>query len=154
MKKMKKIYKITSCDTDVHEDSWKHGEGDFCNSWTISDVCRGLKDEEFDSLCELLTAVAEKYLVLPFKADPGDLKKHWFRFDLDDDLHGEIRFDNDCLVDADNDSVDDNDIKLWKKGKKKLYCAHTCLFVKAEYVKEATDEELIAESDELGLEVC
>ena len=154
MKKVyKKIYKITSCDTDVHEDSWKHGEGKYCNRWTIDDVCRELVNMEFDSLRLLLTAVAEKYLVLPYHSDPGDLKKHWFRFG-DDDLHGEIRFDNDCLVDVNNESVDDNDIRLWKKGEKKLYCAHTCLYVKAEYVKEATDEELIAESGELGLDVC
>ena len=150
---MKKIYRITCCDTDVHEDSWKDGEGKFCNRWTIEDTCRGLLSKEFSTLRQLLTAVAEEYLVLPCKADPGDLKKHWFRFG-DDDMHGEIRFDNDCLVDVNNESVDDMDIKLWKKGKKQLYCAHTCLFVKAEFVKEATDEELIADSDALGLEVC
>ena len=57
---MKKIYKITGCTTDVHEDSYKDGEGAFCNNWSIRETNAPLELKEYPSLKELLAEVGEK----------------------------------------------------------------------------------------------
>ena len=148
---MKKIYKITGCTTDVHEDSYQEGEGKFVNCWSIREHLASLELKEFDSLKDLLMEVGEKYLILPFKQDIKKVKDYWFHFD-DDGLKDEIRFDNDCMVDVDNEEPSASDIREWKKGKKMLYNAHTVLYVKASYVKEATTAELEEDTKKLGIE--
>ena len=146
---MKKVYKITSCSTDVYEDSYAEGEGAFCNHWNIDDVC-SLSGTEFDSLKELLEKVGDKYLVLPYKQDSANIKDYWFHF-ADDSLDDELRFDNDCLVDVNNERVDDNDIERWKKGTEKLYNAHTILYVKAVYTEDVKLSEMEEDLKELEI---
>ena len=143
---MKKIYKITNCFTDVHEDSYKDGEGDFVNHWSLREVCAPVELEDFDSLSQLLAKVNEKYLY----EDKDKLKNFWFIFE-DPDLKNEIRFDCDQLVDVDNQVADKDDIEQWKKGKKKLFNAHTVLYAKAIYVEETKFDEMYQDAKALGL---
>ena len=144
---MKKVYKITRCHTDLHEDSYKDGEGEFVSNWSLVDICPKLKLSDFDSLNDLLLNVADEYL-LDYKKP---LKKLWYIFE-DPDLKNEIRFDCDQLLDENNCVADKEDIKQWKKGKKKLNVAHTVLYVKAIYVKETKYNEMYKDAKALGLE--
>ena len=121
---MKKVYKITHCSTTVHEDSYKDGEGAFVNCWNIREVRPTLELKDYNSIGELLAEVNEKYLY----EDKTKIKGFWGIFD-DPDRTEEIRFDCDQQVDVDNQVADEEDIKLWKKNKKKLYAAHTVLSV-------------------------
>jgi hypothetical protein len=59
---MKKIYKITGCTTDVHEDSYKDGEGAFCNNWSIRETNAPLELKEYPPLKERLAEAGENYL--------------------------------------------------------------------------------------------
>ena len=144
---MKKIYKITHCNTDVHEDDYKHGEGDFVNCWSLREICPGVELTDFNSLGDLLATVNDKYLY----EDKTKIKGFWNIFE-DPDLKEEIRFDCDQQVDVDNQVADDDDIKQWKKGKKKLFNAHTVLYVKAIYVEETKYDEMYQDAKALGLE--
>lgn len=149
---MKKIYKITGCFTDVHEDDYEQGEGAFCNNWCIRETNAPLELKEYDSLKDLLVEVGDKYLVLPYKQKAEDIKDYWFHFE-DPDLKDEIRFDNDCTVDVNNERIDDNDLKKWKQGKMKLYNAHTTLYVKAIYIRDAELEEMEKDVTDLGIDL-
>lgn len=144
---MKKIYKITHCNTDVHEDDYQHGEGDFVNCWSLREICPVVELTEFDSISDLLAVVNEKYLY----EDKTKLKGFWYIFE-DPDLKDEIRFDCDQQVDVDNQVADDDDIKQWKKGKKKLFAAHTVLYVKAVYIEETKYDEMYQDAKALGLD--
>ena len=75
---MQKVYKITHCNTDVHEDDYKNGEGDFVNCWNVREVCPTLELTDFDSLSSLLAAVNEKYL----NEDKTKLKGFWNIFEI------------------------------------------------------------------------
>lgn len=148
---MKKIYKITGCTTDVHEDSYKEGEGRFCNNWCIRETNAPLELKEYDSLKDLLVEVGEKYLVLPYKQKAEDVKDYWFRFEYPD-LKDEIRFENDCLVDVNNERIDDNDVEKWKEGKLKLYNAHTILYVKAFLIEDIKLDVMEKDVNDLGIQ--
>ena len=150
---MKKIYKITGCTTDVHEDSYKDGEGAFCNNWSIRETNAPLELKEYPSLKELLTEVGEKYLILPYKQKAEEIEKYWFHFE-DPDLKDELRFDNDCMVDVNNERIDDDDLAKWKKGKMKLYNAHTVLYVKAFLVEDVKLEDMEKDANDLKIEYC
>ena len=143
---MKKVYKITHCSTTVHEDSYKDGEGAFANCWSLREVCAPVELEDFDSLSQLLSKVNEKYLYV----DKDRLKDFWYIFE-DPDLKNKIRFDCDLLVDVDNQVADKDDIAQWKKGKKKLFNAHTVLYAKAIYVEETKYDEIYQDAKALGL---
>lgn len=145
---MKKIYRIASLSTDVHEDDYKQGELDFVNSWSGPDVLRSAMYREFESIADILKLLNEKYLYIWKNAD--DIK-NWAIFD-DSTLKDEIRFDCDTMVDVDNNVADESDLKAWKKGKKKLFNAHSVLYVKCEYTKYASADELTEEAKKLGLE--
>lgn len=144
---MKKIYKIIHSFTDVHEDDYKHGEGDFVNCWNLREVCPTLELTDFDSLGELLAKVNEDYLY----EDKTKIKGFWNIFEDLDNNKNEIRFDCDQLVDVDNQVADADDIKQWKKGKKKLFNAHTVLYAKAIYVEETKFDEMYQDAKALGL---
>ena len=144
---MKKIYKITHSFTDVHEDDYKNGEGDFTNCWNLREVCPTLELTDFDSLGELLAKVNEDYLY----EDKTKIKGFWNIFEDLDNNKNEIRFDCDQLVDVDNQVADKDDIELWKKGKKKLFNAHTALYVKSFYVEETKYDEMYQDAKALGL---
>ena len=145
---MKKVYRIVSLSTDVHEDDYKEGELDYVNSWSGSDVLRSTMYREFESIADILKLLNSKYLYIYKGAD--DIK-NWAIFD-DPDLKDEIRFDCDTMVDVDNNVADESDLEKWKKGKKKLYNAHSVLYVKAEYIEYAPTDELTEEAKKLGLE--
>ena len=145
---MKKIYRIASLSTDVHEDDYKEGELDFVNSWSGPDVLRSAMYREFKSIADILKLLNEKYLYSWKNAD--DIK-NWAIFD-DPDMKDEIRFDCDTMVDVDNNVADEADLNAWKKGKKKLFNAHSVLYVKCEYTKNASTDELTEEAKKLGLE--
>ena len=149
---MKKIYKITGCTTDVHEDSYKDGELGFCNQWSMTDNYMGLFCKEYDSLKDLLIEVGDKYLILPYKQDEKKIEEYWFHYE-DPDLKDEIRFDNDCMVDGDSLATNDHDIELWKEGKKKLYNAHTVLYVKAFMVEDVPLADMEKDVEELKLQL-
>ena len=104
---MKKIYRIASLSTDVHEDDYKEGELEFVNSWTGSDVLRSLMYSEFESIADILKMLNDKYLYIWKDADNI---KNWAIFD-DPDLKDEIRFDCDTMVDVDNNVADESDLK-------------------------------------------
>lgn len=145
---MKKVYKIASLSTDVHEDSYEQGELDYVNSWTGHDVLGTAMFKEFNSIGDILKMLNDKYLYI-YK-DANNIK-NWGIFD-DPDLKDEIRFDCDSLVDVDNNIADESDIESWKKGETKLFNAHSVLYVKAEYVEYASANELTEEAKKLGLE--
>lgn len=145
---MKKVYKIASLSTDVHEDSYEQGELDYVNGWTGHDVLGQAMFKEFDSIGDILKMLNDKYLYI-YK--DTDNIKNWGIFD-DPDLKDEIRFDCDNLVDVDNNVADESDIEAWKKGERKLFTAHSVLYVKAEYVEYASANELTEEAKKLGLE--
>lgn len=146
---MKKIYRIASLSTDVHEDDYKHGELEFVNGWTGKDILGTSMFTEFESIADILKLLNEKYLYI---WEDEDNIKNWAIFD-DPDLKDEIRFDCDTMVDVDNNVADEDDLKAWKKGKKKLYNAHSVLYVKCEYTKYASADELTEEAEKLGLEI-
>lgn len=145
---MKKVYKIASLSTDVHEDDYKDGELGFVNSWTGKEVLGSSMFKEFESIADILKLLNDKYLYIWKDADNI---KNWAIFE-EPDLKDEIRFDCDTTVDVDNNVADESDLEAWKNGKKKLYNAHSVLYVKAEYVEYASASELTEEAKKLGLE--
>ena len=163
---MRKVYKIVSCSTDVHEDSYKDGEQLECvNQWSIKEICRSLLDMEFATLDDfslldmefatlddLLEQVGYNYLELPYEQKSENIKEYWFRFE-DDSLKYVLRFDNDCLVDVNSHRIDKYDLASWKQGRKKLYNAHTSLYVKAEYVGSVALSEMEKDVEMLGIDV-
>lgn len=145
---MKKVYRITSLSTDVHVDDYKDGELEFVNSWTGKDVLGTAMFNDFESIADILKLLNDKYLYIWKDADNIN---NWAIFE-DPDLKDEIRFDCDTMVDVNNSAADDSDLEEWKNGEKKLYNAHSVLYVKAEYVKYASASELTEEAKKLGLE--
>ena len=146
---MKKVYRIASLSTDVHEDDYKEGEQlDFVNSWTGHDVLGTAMFKDFESIADILKLLNDKYLYIYKDADNI---KNWAIFD-DPDLKDEIRFDCDTTVDVNNSVADESDLEAWKKGEKKLYNAHSVLYVNCEYVEYASADELTEEAEKLGLE--
>lgn len=145
---MKKIYKLTYGFTDVHEDNYQEGEGDFANCWNTREVCPALELKDYDSIGDLLAEVNEKYLY----EDKTKIKGFWNIFEDPYRQKEEIRFDCDQQLDVDNRVADDDDIKQWKKGKKKLFAAHTVLYVKSFYVEETKFDEMYQDAKALGLD--
>lgn len=145
---MKKVYKIASLTTTVHEDDYEHGELGFVNSWSGKDVLGVHMFDEFETIADILKMLNDKYLYIYKDADNI---KNWAIFE-DPDLKDEIRFDCDTMVDVDNNVADESDLEAWKKGEKKLYNAHSVLYIKAESVEYASASELTEEAKKLGLE--
>lgn len=145
---MKKVYRIASLSTDVHEDDYKEGELEFVNSWSGHDVLGKIMFKEFESIGDILKMLNDKYLYI-YK--DTDNIKNWAIFE-DPDLKDEIRFDCDTMVDVDNNVADESDLEAWKNGRTKLFNAHSVLYVKAEYVEYAPNNELTEEAKKLGLE--
>ena len=145
---MKKIYRIASLSTDVHVDDYKQGELEYVNGWSGHEVLGTNMYKEFDSIGDILKMLNDKYLYIYKDADNI---KNWGIFE-DPDLKDEIRFDCDTMVDVDNNVADESDLKAWKKGEKKLFNAHSILYIKAEYVEYASVNELTEEAKKLGLE--
>ena len=145
---MKKVYRIASLSTDVHVDDYKDGELEHVNNWTGHDVLGTSMFKEFESIADILKLLNDKYLYIYKDADNI---KNWAIFD-DPDLTKEIRFDCDTTVDVDNNVAGESDLEAWKNGKKKLYNAHSVLYVKCEYVEYASAGELAEEAKKLGLE--
>lgn len=145
---MKKIYRIAGLFTDVYEDDYEQGELGHVNNWTGPDVLHSLMYHEFESIADILKMLNDKYLYIWKDADNI---KNWAIFD-DPDLKDEIRFDCDTTVDIDNNVADDSDLEAWKKGKKKLFNAHSVLYVKGEYIEYASADELGEDAKKLGLE--
>lgn len=143
-----KIYRIKSLSTDVYEDDWEDGEGEHVNSWSGSDVLGRKMYKEFSSLGDILKMLNDEYLYIWKDADNI---KNWAIFD-DPDLKDEIRFDCDTTVDVDNSPADESDIESWKKGKKKLFNAHSVLYVTAEYTTYASAAELTEDAKKIGLD--
>lgn len=146
---MKKVYRIASLSTDVHEDDYKDGELGFVNYWTGKDILGTAMFNDFESIADILKMLNDKYLYIWKDADNI---KNWAIFE-DPDLKDEIRFDCDTMVDVDNNVADESDLEAWKNGRKKLFNAHSVLYVKAEYVKYASTSELTEEAKKLGLEM-
>ena len=145
---MKKVYRIECLSTDVHEDDYEHGELEFVNSWSGPDVLHAAMYREFESIGDILKMLNSKYLYIYKDADNI---KNWAIFE-DPDLKDEIRFDCDTKVDVDNNVADESDLEAWKKGRKKLFNAHSVLYVKCEYIEYASANELNEEAKKLGLE--
>lgn len=145
---MKKVYRIASLSTVVYEDDYKEGELEHVNSWYGRDVLGTAMFKDFESIADILKLLNDKYLYI-YKG--ADNIKNWAIFE-DPDLKDEIRFDCDTMVDVDNNVADESDLEEWKKGEKKLYNAHSVLYVNAEYVEYASASELTEEAKKLGLE--
>ena len=146
---MKKVYRIASLSTDVYVDDYKDGELEHVNSWSGPDVLHAVMYRGFESIADILKLLNDKYLYIYKDADNI---KNWAIFE-DPDLKDEIRFDCDTKVDVDNNVADEADLEAWKNGRKKLYNAHSVLYVKAEYVEFASNNELTEEAKKLGLEM-
>jgi len=146
---MKKVYRIASLSTDVHEDDYKDGELGFVNYWTGKDILGTAMFNDFESIADILKMLNDKYLYIWKDADNI---KNWAIFE-DPDLKDEIRFDCDTTVDVDNNVAGESDLEAWKNGEKKLYNAHSVLYVKCEYVEYASAGELTEEAKKLGLEM-
>lgn len=144
----KKIYRIKSLSTDVYEDDWEDGEGEHVNYWSGSDVLGRKMYKEFSSLGDILRMLNDEYLYIWKDADNI---KNWAIFD-DPDLKDEIRFDCDTMVDVDNNVADESDLKAWKNGRKKLFNAHSVLYVTAEYTTYASAAELTEDAKKIGLD--
>ena len=145
---MKKVYRIASLSTDVHVNDYKDGELEFVNSWSGNDILGTAMFNDFKSIPDILKLLNDKYLYIYKDADNI---KNWGIFE-DPDLKDEIRFDCDTMVDVDNNVADESDLEAWKNGRKKLFNAHSILYVKAEYVEYASNNELTEEAKKLGLE--
>ena len=145
---MKKVYRIASLSTDVHVDDYEQGELEYVNGWSGHEVLGTAMYKEFDSIGDILKLLNDKYLYIYKDADNI---KNWGLFE-DPDLKEEIRFDCDTMVDVDNNVADESDLEAWKKGEKKLFNAHSILYIKAEYVEYAPADELTEEAKKLGLE--
>lgn len=145
---MKKVYRIASLSTDVHVDDYEQGELEYVNGWSGHEVLGATMYKEFDSIGDILKLLNDKYLYIYKDADNI---KNWGIFE-DPDLKEEIRFDCDTMVDVDNNVADESDLEAWKKGEKKLFNAHSILYIKAEYVEYAPADELTEEAKKLGLE--
>lgn len=143
-----KIYRIKSLSTDVYEDDWEDGEGEYVNYWSGSDVLGRKMYKEFSSLGDILRMLNDEYLYIWKDADNI---KNWAIFD-DPDLKDEIRFDCETMVDKDNRPADESDIESWRKGKKKLFNAHSVLYVTAEYTTYASAAELTEDAKKIGLD--
>lgn len=143
-----KIYRIHSLNTEVVEDDWNHGEGDYVNSWSGGEVLGKKMYQSFNSLADIFSMINEYYLDI---WNGADNIKNWF-ISEDLDHENKIRFDCDTLVDKDNIPADESDIKSWKKGEKKLFNAHSILYVTSEHVKPASTAEIIEDAMKLGLE--
>lgn len=146
---MKKVYRIASLSTGVHEDDYKDGELGFVNYWTGKDILGTAMFNDFESIADILKMLNDKYLYIWKDADNI---KNWAIFE-DPDLKDEIRFDCDTTVDVDNNVAGESDLEAWKNGEKKLYNAHSVLYVKCEYVEYASAGELTEEAKKLGLEM-
>jgi hypothetical protein len=145
---MKKVYKIASLSSTVHEDDYEQGELECVNHWSGPDVLHADMYREFESIDAILKMLNDEYLYIHKDADNI---KNWAIFE-DPDLKDEIRFDCDTMVDIDNNVADEADLAAWKKGRKKLFNAHSILYVKCEYTKYASADELTEEAKKLGLE--
>lgn len=145
---LKKIYRIKSLFTDVYEDDWEDGEGEHVNYWSGSDVLGRKMYKEFSSLGDILRMLNDEYLYIWKDADNI---KNWAIFD-DPDLKDEIRFDCETMVDVDNRVADESDIESWRKGKKRLFNAHSVLYVTAEYTTYASAAELTEDAKKIGLD--
>lgn len=145
---MKKVYRIASLSSTVHEDDYEQGELEHVNSWTGKDVLGTAMFNDFESIDTILKMLNDKYLYIYKDADNI---KNWAIFE-DPDLKDEIRFDCDTMVDIDNNVADEADLEAWKKGRKKLFNAHSVLYVKCEYIEHASNNELTEEAKKLGLE--
>ena len=146
---MKKVYRIASLSTVVYEDDYKEGELEHVNSWYGLDVLGTAMFKDFESIDAILKLLNDKYLYIYKDADNI---KNWAIFE-DPDLKDEIRFDCDTMVDVDNNVADESDLEEWKKGEKKLFNAHSVLYVKCEYIEYASNNELTEEAKKLGLEM-
>ena len=145
---MKKVYRIASLSTDVHVDDYEDGELEYVNGWSGHEILGTTMYKDFESIADILKLLNDKYLYIYKDADNI---KNWGIFE-DPDLKDEIRFDCDTMVDVDNNVADESDLEAWKKGKKKLFNAHSILYIKAEYVEYAPADELTEEAKKLGLE--
>lgn len=145
---MKKVYRIASLSSTVHEDDYEQGELECVNHWSGPDVLHASMYREFESIPDILKMLNDEYLYIHKDADNI---KNWAIFE-DPDLKDEIRFDCDTMVDIDNNVADEADLEAWKKGRKKLFNAHSVLYVKCEYTKYASADELTEEAKKLGLE--
>lgn len=145
---MKKVYRIASLSTSVYEDSYEQGELGCVNGWSGHDVLGKTMFKEFDSIADILKMLNEEYFYI-YKG--ADNIKNWGIFE-DPDLKDRIRFDSDRLVNIDNYAASESEIEAWKKGEKKLFNAHSILYIVAEYVEYAPADELTEEAKKLGLE--
>ena len=139
----KTTYRVTRAEVDVHEDSWEHGEGDYCNGWFEET----LEGEEYDTIEELFKGIkSETYI---FSADPRD-----YIF-----MEDEGRIDTDATVDVDNDLADATDLQMWKDGEIMLYNAHLFCYVEAVDTAYSGDKEVysrtrsIDASDFIGFDI-
>ena len=139
----KTTYKVTRAEVDVHEDSWEHGEGDYCNGWFEE----ALEWEEYDTIEELFKAIEEETYI--FSADPKD-----YIF-----MEDEGRIDTDATVTVDNDKPSKADFQMWRNGDIMLYNAHLMCWVKVIDTTYMGDDEVdsrtrpIDESDFVGLDI-
>lgn len=139
----KTTYRVTRAEVDVHEDSWEHGEGDYCNGWFEE----SLEDEEYDTIEDLFKGIEHETYI--FSADPKD-----YIF-----MEDEGRIDTDATVNVDNEVADKMELQMWKDGEVMLYNAHLMCWVEAIDTTYAGGEEVdsrtrpIDESDFVGFDI-
>lgn len=140
--KYKTVFTLKSCNVEVHEDNYEHGEGNFVNSWNLKEY-NGLR---FKSLQAIINLVASEGIYNEDYTKP----ENWMLCGYDED--GIIRLDTDVLVNQDNYPADDNEIESWKKGEVKLYNAHYFVYVRCEYIKVVPKKDIVREAKDMGID--
>lgn len=108
---------------DVYEDNYDEGEGNQVNHWGKDDVNESIGNPE-----ELFNFISNHIIYKDVTAKDFSV------------LDG--RLETSILVDDDNSPASDNDIELWKQGKKTLYSANYNIDINMLAEKTPSDEEI------------
>lgn len=128
-----KLY-IDYASVEVYEDTYEDGEGQYVNSWDISEIV----GDTYDDVDALITAINKASGV--------------FSTDKSDYYYIDGRIDTAAEVNVDNYEPTEDEYALWKRGELMLYAAHLSVgvtMVPTGFEHEMTEEE----AEAFGLEV-
>lgn len=102
---MKKF--VVTAHHEIYEDDYNEGELDFTNSYS----------DKIEVAAETAKQAIEKYF------EQNYFEFNWDYCQIDEEATQYVHYTN--LVDEQNCQADKADIKLWKRGERKLYANHT-----------------------------
>jgi len=110
---------------ESNETAYEEGEIGGGAFWTNRNIP---VEGEFDTIAEALEAVCDKHCF--------DFHLNWWEYDeLNED------FFTDVLVDNDNSEADEDDIALWKEGKKRLWNCRIHVKIVKQAIVQISEEE-------------